>query len=151
MSEHDASESEHESTEGPSQPRAPERTVHRHRRRWPWVLAAALLTPVVLLVLWIQTTLHYSYSSGYRTGYVQKLSEKGWVCKTWEGELAMVNVPGAMQERWQFSVRDDSIARLIEKSQGSRVTLTYSQHKGIPTSCFGETEYYVTDVRVLGQ
>ena len=151
MSEDDAPESEPESAEGSTETRAPERPVHRHRRRWPWVLAAALLTPVVLLFVWIQATLHYSYSSGYRTGYVQKLSEKGWVCKTWEGELAMVNVPGAMQERWQFSVRDDSIARLIEKSQGSRVTLTYSQHKGVPTSCFGETEYYVTDVRVLSQ
>jgi hypothetical protein len=149
MSEDDAPEQEQEAPDASVAESAPPQL--RHRRRWPWVLAAALLTPIVLLFVWIQITLHYTYSSGYRTGYVQKLSEKGWVCKTWEGELAMVNVPGAMQERWQFSVRDDSIARLIEKSQGSRVTLTYSQHKGVPTSCFGETEYYVTDVRVLGQ
>lgn len=143
MSEHDSPEP----AEAPAAAPAP--TVHRHRRRWPWVLAAAVLTPVLLFVLWVEITLHVGYSDGLRTGYVQKFSKKGWVCKTWEGELAQVTAPGAVQEKWQFSVRDDSIAQLIEQSQGSRVTLAYSQHKGVPTSCFGETEYYVNGVRVI--
>jgi len=35
-------------------------------------------------------TLQVVYSDGERVGYIQKISRKGWVCKTWEGELAMV-------------------------------------------------------------
>jgi hypothetical protein len=114
-------------------------------------LAAVIITPIVLLALWVSITLRYTYSRGDRAGYVQKFSQKGWICKTWEGELAMVNVPGAMQERWEFTVRNDSIARLISQSMGQRVSLDYSQHLGVPTSCFGDTEYFVTGVRVLGQ
>jgi len=125
--------------------------MHRHRRRWPWVLAAVIISPVVLLVLWTVIALNFSYSRGDRAGYVQKFSRKGWLCKTHEGELAMVNIPGAMQERWDFTVRNDSIAALISKSMGKQVSLTYDQHQGVPTSCFGETQYFVTGIRVLGQ
>jgi hypothetical protein len=123
---------------------------HRRHHRWPWVLAAVIITPIALVALWTLVALSYSYSRGDRAGYVQKFSRKGWLCKTWEGELAMVNVPGAMQERWEFSVRDDSTAHVISRSLGQRVSLQYDQHRGVPTSCFGETEYYVTGVRVLG-
>jgi hypothetical protein len=130
---------------------APPPPPHRLHRRWPWVLAGVLLSPIVLLVLWTIATLHFSYSQGDRAGYVQKFSQKGWFCKTWEGELAMVNLPGAMQQQWNFSVRDDSIAQVITRSLGSRVSLTYQEHRGVPTSCFGETQYFVTGVRVLAQ
>lgn len=91
----------------------------------------------------------YSYSEGERAGYVQKFSRKGWICKTWEGELAMVNLPGAMPQIFQFSVRDDAVAERINRTLGQRVTLHYEQHVGVPTSCFGETEYFVTEVRSL--
>ena len=121
---------------------------HRHRR-WPWVLAAIVLSPIVLLALYTVIALNYSYSSGRRAGYVQKFSKKGWLCKTWEGELAMVNIPGAMQEKWEFTVRNDSIAKLILQDMGGQVALTYDQHTGIPTSCFGETEYFITGVEKL--
>lgn len=119
----------------------------RRRRRWPWVVAAVALTPVVVLALWTLIALSFSYSEGERAGYVQKFSKKGWVCKTWEGELAMVNIPGALQERWQFTVRDDSVAQLIQRSMGSQVALSYAEHLSVPTSCFGETSYFVTGVR----
>ena len=125
--------------------------VHRRHRRWPWVLAGVVVSPILLLVLWTVLALNYSYSRGDRAGYVQKFSRKGWFCKTWEGELAMVNIPGAMQEKWDFTVRNDSIADLISRSMGQRVSLTYDQHQGVPTSCFGETQYFVDGVRVLGQ
>jgi len=92
---------------------------------------------------------HVAYSSGERAGYVQKFSRKGWVCKTWEGELAMVAVPGSMPEKFYFTVRNDSVAALINQSLGKRVALHYNQHKGVPTSCFGETEYFVSDVKVV--
>jgi hypothetical protein len=114
-------------------------------------VAAIIVSPIMLIALWTVIALNYSYSSGNRAGYVQKFSRKGWLCKTYEGQLAMVNVPGAMQERWDFSVRNDSIADLITQSMGQRVSVTYDQHEGVPTSCFGETQYFVTGVQKLGQ
>ncbi len=112
-----------------------------------------LLLLVVLViagpVLWIWATLSYDYSDGERAGYVQKFSRKGWICKTWEGELALVNLPGAMPEIFHFSVRDDEVAKRIQDAVGKRVALTYEQHIGVPTSCFGETEYFIVNVRVV--
>jgi len=122
------------------------------RRHWgKLLLSAIVLIPVVTLTLWTVIALSYSYSAGERVGYIQKFSKKGWLCKTYEGEIAMVNLPGQLANTFQFSVRDDSIAALINKAQGQRVALAYQQHKGLPTSCFGETEYFVKGVKVLGQ
>src|SRR5689334_19290255 len=123
---------------------------HRRHRRWPWVLAGVIISPIVFVALWTVIALNYSYSRGNRAGYVQKFSRKGWICKTYEGELAMVNVPGALQERWEFTVRDDSVAHVIATSMGQRVSLSYDQHMGVPTSCFGETPYFVNAVQILG-
>ena len=92
-------------------------------------------------------TLNWSYAKGERAGYVQKLSLKGYVCKTWEGEMAMVTMPGTLTEKFTFSVRDDAVAAKINATVGKRVALEYAQHKWIPTSCFGDTEYFVTGVR----
>lgn len=94
-------------------------------------------------------TLNWSFSRGERAGYVQKFSNKGWICKTWEGELQMIPVPGAIPDKFLFSVRDDAIARKINDYMGKKVTLHYEQHKGVPTNCFGETEYFVTEIKVL--
>ena len=113
------------------------------------VLLFVLVVPPAIFVGWSWTTLHYTYSAGDRAGYVQKLSQKGWLCKTWEGELAMATLPGVMPQIFQFSVRNDSIAHILENSLGKRVSLHYEQHPGVPTSCFGETEYYVTNMRVV--
>src|SRR4030095_6200217 len=107
----------------------------------------ALIAVVVLVALYTWLVLSWSYAKGDRAGYLQKLSEKGWVCKTWEGELAMVNVPGALTEKFLFTVRDDTVAKKVNALQGKRVVLSYEQHVGIPTSCFGDTSYFVTDVR----
>jgi len=114
------------------------------------ILLAILLIPVVVIALWIWVTLGYTYSTGDRAGYVQKISKKGWLCKTWEGEIAMANLPGTMPQIFAFTVRNDSIARILEENAGKQVSLTYEQHRGIPTSCFGETEYFVTKVRRIG-
>ena len=122
----------------------------RRRRHWRWisiVLGVVVGLPVVGFVLWAAIALSYSYSDGYRTGFVQKFSKKGWVCKTWEGELSMVTLPGQAQERWTFTVRDDSIADVIRANMGNRVTLDYEEHPGVPTDCFGETSYFVVGVR----
>lgn len=98
---------------------------------------------------YVWLALHWSYSQGERAGYVQKFSHKGWLCKTWEGELTMMPVAGSIPEKFLFSVRDDAVARSINNSMGKKVNLSYAQHKGVPTSCFGETEYYVESVKVL--
>ena len=119
----------------------------RRRSKWPRIIIVILLVPLVLLALWTVIALNWSYSEGNRAGYVQKFSKKGWICKTWEGELAMVNIPGAMQEKFPFTVRDDEVAARINGLMASQVTLTYKQHPGIPFSCFGETQYYVVDVK----
>jgi hypothetical protein len=112
-----------------------------------------LLATVVLLILGIAgfawLTLHWSYSTGERAGYVQRLSQKGWVCKTWEGEMAMVTMPGTVAEKFYFTVPAAQVAAKINASVGKRVALHYDQHKWIPSSCFGDTEYFVTDVQVV--
>ncbi|MBA2708604.1 MAG: hypothetical protein H0U59_12440 [Gemmatimonadaceae bacterium] len=113
------------------------------------ILLSVLLIPLGLAAAWAAITLNYTYSNGERAGYVQKLSKKGWLCKTWEGELAMANLPGAMPEIFRFSVRSDSMAKLLEKNLGKRVSVSYEQHRGVPTSCFAETEYYITNVRLV--
>jgi hypothetical protein len=119
-------------------------------RRTIWLIVAGIvLVPLLVFAIWTWSALTWSYSEGERAGYVQKFSKRGWLCKTWEGELAMVNVPGAMQEKFAFSVRDDLVAQHVTASMGKRVALTYEQHKGVPTTCFGETEYFVTAVKVL--
>ncbi len=105
---------------------------------------AALI--VFVLGIWTLITLSYTYSSGERAGYVQKISEKGWICKTWEGEIAMANLPGAMPQIFEFSVRDDAVAAQISALAGQRVALTYEEHPGIPTSCFGDTAYFIVKV-----
>jgi len=122
----------------------------KKRRRWAWIVVGVVLVlPALLISLWTAITLTYTYSKGERAGYIQKLSQKGWICKTWEGELAMVNMPGAAQERFPFTVRSDSIAQLMTKMMGSRVAITYEEHRGVPGSCFGETDYYVTNAHVV--
>jgi hypothetical protein len=122
------------------------------RRHWGKLLVAAIiLIPVIGITVWTAIALGYSYSSGERVGYLNKFSRKGWLCKTYEGEVAMVNLPGQLAGTFQFTVRDDSIAALINKAQGQRVAVSYTQHKGLPTSCFGETDYFVKGVKVLGQ
>lgn len=98
---------------------------------------------------YVWVTLHWSYSKGERAGFVQKFSQKGWLCKTWEGELTMMAIPGSIPEKFFFSVRDDKVAGDINSAMGKKVSLTYEQHIGIPTSCFGETEYFISAVKVL--
>ncbi len=118
------------------------------RRHWgKLTLLIVVLVPLIGMVLWLGITLNYSYSEGTRTGYVQKLSRKGWLCKTWEGELAMTTQPGVAPKIFEFTVRSDSVAAEIEKIEGSQVTLFYKEHRGVPTSCFGETTYFVDGVR----
>jgi hypothetical protein len=124
--------------------------THKTRNKLLIALLILILVPVVVAALWVWIALGYTYASGERAGYIQKISKKGWLCKTWEGELAMANLPGTMPQIFTFTVRNDSIAHVIEQNAGKQVSLTYQQHRGVPTSCFGETEYFVTGVHKVG-
>jgi len=135
--------------ETPYPDRSPSRWQTAKSRMIRWALLIGVLL-ILGIAGWIYATLHFSYSTGERVGYIQKMSNKGWICKTWEGELAMLNQPGVPAQIFNFTVRDDAVAQNIMKYAGQRVSLSYDQHRGVPTSCFGETEYYVTGVTALG-
>lgn len=111
----------------------------------------SVLILITLVVGYFAVVLHWSYSSGERAGWVQKLSNKGWVCKTWEGELALVSIPGGPVEKFAFTVIDDEVASKINEVIGKRVALHYEERVGLPTSCFGETRHYVTGVHVVDE
>lgn len=121
------------------------------RRNWGKLVLLVLLgLPLVGVAVWSTMALSYTYSTGTRTGYVQKLSLKGWVCKTWEGELAMATAPGVSPEIFVFSIRSDSLAEALSKDMGKgRVAVEYDEHRGVPTSCFGDTPYFVTGYRAV--
>ena len=142
----------HESRGEPQQPpRAtpaePPTRAPRRSRLGLKLLGIFVVLPALLFAAWTFVALHWVYSRGDRAGYVQKFSQKVWLCKTWEGELAMVNMPGTTPEIFAFTVKSDSIAQALTKLMGSRVDLSYEQHQGVPGRCFGETEYYVVGVK----
>jgi hypothetical protein len=109
----------------------------------------ALLVAGALAAAWLWFFLAWDYSAGERAGWVQKLSKKGWICKTWEGEMAMVTMPGTMQEKFLFTVRSDEVAAQLNKVMGKRVSVHYEEKVGLPTTCFGETRYYVVAVTAV--
>lgn len=113
------------------------------------IMLLAIIFPIALFALYTWAALSWVYSTGERAGYVQKFSEKGYVCKTYEGELVLVSMPGTQAEKFLFTVKDKKLVEKINKSLGKRVHLTYEEHKGIPSSCFGETPYYVKNIQVL--
>lgn len=106
------------------------------------VLAAV----AALVALYFMAALNWNYSTGERAGWVQKLSKKGWVCKTWEGELALVSLPGSTPEKFVFTIRDEAVAAQVSQVMGKRVSLHYEEKVGLPTSCFGDSRYYVNKI-----
>lgn len=107
-----------------------------------------LVAIALLFALYLWAALSWNYSTGDRAGWVQKLSHKGWLCKTWEGEMAMVSLPGTAPEKFFFTIRDDAVAAQVSQVMGKRVTLHYDEKVGLPTSCFGETRHFVNKVTV---
>ena len=110
------------------------------------IVAAIIVALALAIAGYFWVVFSWSYSTGERAGWVQKMSKKGWVCKTWEGELTMISMPGAVPEKFWFTVRDDAVADQINRVMGKRVTLHYEEKVGLPTSCFGDTRYFVTRV-----
>ncbi len=121
-----------------------------HKRHRHWGLIALLILvvlPATVFAIYTWATLSFVYSRGERVGYVQKMSKRGWVCPTWEGQLAMFNYPGTNSQIFNFTVRSDSVARFIEANSTKHMTVDYEQHRGVPLSCFGDTEYFVVAAR----
>ena len=120
--------------------------MQRVRRTLLMFAVASLL----LLVGYTWASLHVSYSDGERAGVLQKISHKGWLCKTWEGELLLTPLAGTVPEKFAFTVPSAAVAQNMNTLLGHRVVVTYEQHRGVPTTCFGETEYFVQGVRDNG-
>jgi hypothetical protein len=116
---------------------------------WSKGILGVVVALTVLVGGYLLFVFNWSYSSGERAGWVQKFSSKGWLCKTWEGEMAMVSMPGTATEKFLFTVWDDNVAAEINKVMGRRVSLHYEEKRAIPTTCFGETRYYVTRVTLM--
>jgi hypothetical protein len=116
-----------------------------------FIMGGASLVALLLgsVALYAFVALSISYSDGDRAGVLQKFSRKGWICKTYEGDLAVAPQPGMAPVIWPFSVRDETLVEKIREAQGKRVVLHYKEHRGVPTDCFGETQYYVDDVRII--
>ena len=128
-------------------PPPPARPPRRSFKSW---LVGSLIGAIVLIGLYTAFMLWWSYSEGDRAGVLQKFSKRGWICKTYEGELAMYVVGGVAPQIWNFSVRDDAVAEQLHAAVGQQVRLHYSEHPGLPTNCFGETDYFVQSVEIVG-
>ena len=112
-------------------------------KRTVLIFTAILAAIGLLFAAYAWLSLTWSYSEGQRAGYVQKFSKKGWICKTWEGELLLTTLPGVVPEKFEFTVRNEAVAQQISANMGKRMVLSYAQHKGVPGSCFGDTEYFI--------
>jgi hypothetical protein len=133
-------------------PAAPATKTGYLRRHWlATTIVLVVIVPILVFTIWAGITLSYAYSDGTRTGFVQKLSRKGWVCKTWEGELTMTTMPGVAPQIFPFTVRSDSVAAVLTQLSGTLVSIHYREHRGVPTSCFGETIYFVDGVTRAGR
>ncbi|HUO80293.1 MAG TPA: hypothetical protein VMU00_09120 [Steroidobacteraceae bacterium] len=129
-------------------PAAGTRKFGSRLKRW---LALGLIAIAAGAALWTWGALSWAYSEGERAGLLQKFSRKGWLCKTYEGELAMYVIAGVQPEIWHFSVRDPKVAEQLKAAVGERVQLHYAEHRGVPTDCFAESEYYVDRINTTGE
>jgi hypothetical protein len=124
-------------------------TLAKPRFRFGRILLWLILIVVVIIGVWSAFSLSWAYSEGDRAGVLQKFSKKGWLCKTYEGELALYIVGGVAPQIWQFSTRDDDLAKQLSSAVGKNVQLHYTEHRGIPTKCFAETPYFARSFQVV--
>jgi hypothetical protein len=122
--------------------------LRQHKLITALVIVIAL--PIIAITAWTAFSLNFYYSEGTRAGYLQKISKRGWLCKTWEGEIQLTAIPGSVPQVFSFTTRSDSVAAILTSMAGQAVSVHYREHKGIPTSCFGDTRYYVDGVQKVG-
>ena len=121
----------------------------KRRGRFGRFVVILLVLVLVIGALWTWFSLSWAYSEGERAGILQKFSKKGWICKTYEGELALYVVGGVAPQIWHFSTRDDDLAKKLTSAVGSQIRLHYTEHRGVPTSCFAETPYFAEGFTVV--
>ena len=118
-------------------------------RKWIIILIVVLVV-INVIVLFI---FNFTYSEGNRAGVLMKFSKKGYVFKTYEGELnigGVGNVSGTaqMNQVWLFSVRNQATADSLMTMEGKKVSLHYRQ---VLKNMWwdGETSYFVDGYKVL--
>lgn len=126
-----------------------ESTIRPRPRRVGRILLLILLVVILLSALWIWVALNWAYSDGERAGVLQKFSRKGWICKTYEGELALYVVGGVAPQIWYFSTRDPKLAEQLRQAVGKQIRIHYSEHRGIPTQCFADTPYFAESFTIV--
>jgi hypothetical protein len=119
--------------------------------RFGKIAVIVLVLAAVLAVAWTWFTLSWPYSEGERAGVLQKFSKKGWLCKTYEGELAQFVVGGVAPQIWYFSARDEKVAAELSKAVGEQVRVHYTEHRGVPTNCFAETPYFAKGFTIVSR
>jgi hypothetical protein len=119
------------------------------RRSFKAYLWGSLAGAVLLIALYTAFMLWWNYSEGERAGVLQKFSKRGWICKTYEGEVAQYVVGGVAPQIWHFSVRDDAVAEQLHRAVGQQVRIHYTEHPGLPTNCFGETDYFADRFEIM--
>ena len=110
-----------------------------------------------LLILGILASIGYlifanmDFSVGSRAGNLVKISEKGVVFKTYEGQLNVGGITvgsetGEVTNVWEFSVTDEAVFQKMNNLRGKQVILTYREkYRTLPWR--GETKYLVTEVQ----
>jgi hypothetical protein len=124
-------------------------TLAKPRFRFGRILLWSVLIIIAIIGLWAAFSLSWAYSEGDRAGVLQKFSKKGWLCKTYEGELALYIVGGVAPQIWHFSTRDDDLAKQLSGAVGKNIQVHYTEHRGIPTQCFAETPYFARSFQVV--
>jgi hypothetical protein len=138
-------------TDAPHTDPTPAPAAPRRRHLVPKLVLWLVVVPVLCLALYTWLTLNWDYSNGYRSGLLQKFSQKGWVCKTYEGELWQSVVTNVSPTVWDFSVRNARVAKALDSLVGKPVRVHYTEHRGVPTTCFADTRYFVDSVFMVAQ
>lgn len=97
----------------------------------------------------------YSYSDGFREGYVYKFSKKGLVFKTHEGILktGFINLGNAStpNEEWAFSVTDDSVVNILNTAGERKFLKLHYKQRVVKLFWRGDTKYFIYKVDVLNE
>lgn len=104
------------------------------------------LSVILVIVLgYFSTTYYASYSSGVRAGTIMKISKKGYVFKTYEGQLNL----GVNQEPWAFSVdvgRQDVVKALESAAANNDHVKLHYEEKFVQYDWRGDTKYFIVKV-----
>lgn len=108
------------------------------------VLGISVTIILAIIIIYFLFIYYVTYSQGYRSGELVKISHKGVVFKTWEGEISQ----GVSESQiFKFSVEssEKEVIEQLKDLQGQHVKLTYKE-RFATFPWLGDTKYYVTEV-----